>query len=95
MSAFIIVDIVIHEPERYEEYKKLAAPTVMQYDGSYVVRGGRAEKLEGGGDPHRVVVLQFPSFDRAKEWWSSPEYAPAKSLRQEIATSEMIVVEGA
>lgn len=94
MSAYIIVDIVIHDPERYEDYKKLAAPTVMQYDGSYVVRGGNAEKLEGDWDPHRIVVVEFPSLDRAKEWWSSPEYAPAKSLRQEIATSRMIVVEG-
>jgi uncharacterized protein (DUF1330 family) len=95
VSAYVIVDIVVHDPERYEEYKRLAAPTVMLYDGSYVVRGGQAGNLEGEWEPHRIVVLEFPSFGRAKEWWSSPEYAPAKSLRQEIATSEMIVVEGA
>lgn len=95
MSAYIIVDIVVHDPERYEEYKCLAAPTVGRYEGRYVVRGGHAEPLEGAWSPNRVVVLEFPSLVRAKEWWNSPEYAPAKSLRQEIASSEMIVVEGA
>jgi uncharacterized protein (DUF1330 family) len=95
MSAYVIVDITVHDPDRYEEYKRLAAPTVMLYDGSYVVRGGHAENLEGDLEPNRVVVLKFPTLDRAKEWWRSPEYAPAKAIRQEIATSEMIVVEGA
>jgi uncharacterized protein (DUF1330 family) len=95
MSAYVIVDIVVHDPELYEEYKRLAAPTVGQYDGRYVVRGGHAENLEGGWEPSRVVVLEFPSLDRAKEWWSSAEYAPAKAIRQAIADSEMIVVEGA
>lgn len=95
MAAYIIVDIVVHDPERYEEYKRLAGPTVGQYDGRYIVRGGHAERLEGSREPHRTVVLEFPTFERAKEWWGSPEYAPAKAIRQEIATSEMIVVEGA
>jgi uncharacterized protein (DUF1330 family) len=95
MSAYVIVDVVVSDPDRYEEYKRLAGPTVGQYDGRYVVRGGHAENLEGGWEPHRVVVLEFPSMQRAKEWWSSAEYAPAKAIRQEIASSEMIVVEGA
>jgi uncharacterized protein (DUF1330 family) len=95
MSAYVIVDIVVHDPDRYEEYKRLAAPTVAQYDGRYVVRGGHASNLEGSWEPHRIVVLEFPTFGRAKEWWGSPEYAPAKAIRQEIATSEMVVVEGA
>ena len=95
MSAYVIVDIIVHDPERYEEYKRLAGPTVGQYDGRYVARGGRAENLEGELEPNRVVVLEFPTFERAKEWWGSPEYAPAKAIRREIATSEMIVVQGA
>lgn len=95
MSAYVIVDITVHDTGRYEEYKRLAAPTVKLYDGSYVVRGGHAENLEGELEPNRVVVLEFPTLARAKEWWGSPEYAPAKAIRQEIATSEMIVVEGA
>jgi len=95
MSAYIIVDIVVHDPERYEEYKRLAGPTVGQYEGRYVVRGGHAENLEGGWAPNRVVVVEFPTLERAKEWWDSPEYAPAKAIRQAAAKTEMIVVQGA
>jgi uncharacterized protein (DUF1330 family) len=94
MSAYVIVDIAVHDLERYEEYKAIAAPTVHQYDGKYIVRGGRAEQLEGERSPSRVVVLEFPTFARAKEWWASPEYAPAKVLRHETASSEMLLVEG-
>jgi uncharacterized protein (DUF1330 family) len=95
MSAYIIVDIEITDPVQYEEYKQLAAPTVVQFDGRYVVRGGLAETLEGGWTPGRLVVLEFPSAERAREWWESDEYAPAKAMRHASATSEMILVEGA
>ena len=94
MSAYVIVDIQITDPVQYEDYKKLAAPTVAAFDGKYVVRGGRAELLEGDRAPGRVVVLEFPSFDRAKEWWASEEYAEAKALRHASALSEMILVDG-
>ncbi len=94
MSAYVIVDIEVHDPDRYEEYKKMAFATVSAYDGEYVVRGGRAEGLEGDWEPRRVVMLRFPSFERAKEWWASKDYAPAKALRQATADSRMMVVEG-
>jgi len=68
MSAYIIVDVAVTDPERYDTYKQLAAPTVEAFDGVYVVRGGSAETLEGNWSPGRVVVLRFPSVERAKEW---------------------------
>ena len=95
MSAYIIVDIEITDPVQYETYKQLAAPTVAQYDGRYVVRGGAVQTLEGGWTPGRLVVLEFPSIERAREWWDSEEYAPAKAMRHASANSEMILVEGA
>jgi uncharacterized protein (DUF1330 family) len=95
MSAYIIVDIEITDPVRYETYKQLAAPTVAQYDGRYVVRGGAVETLEGGRTPGRLVVLEFPTAQRAREWWESEVYAPAKAMRHASANSEMILVEGA
>ena len=94
MAGYVIVDIRIIDPARYEEYKRLAAPTVAAYDGSYVVRGGAAETIEGTRVPNRIVVLKFPSVERARAWWASEEYAPAKALRHETAASEMILVEG-
>ncbi len=94
MAAYVIVDVNITDPAGYEEYKKLAGPTVGQYGGRYVVRGGESEVLEGSRQPGRVVVLEFPTGEQAKAWWSSLEYAPAKKLRQAASTTEMLVVEG-
>jgi uncharacterized protein (DUF1330 family) len=94
MAAYVIVDVNIIDPTGYEEYKKLAGPTVGRYGGRYVVRGGDTEVLEGSRQPGRVVVLEFPTREQAKAWWSSPEYAPAKKLRQAAATTEMLVAEG-
>ena len=95
MTAYVIVDIDVTDPVHYEEYKKLAAPTVELYGGKYIARGGRTEVLEGTWQPHRLVILEFESLDRAKEWLNSPEYAPARALRHQYARTNMIVVEGA
>lgn len=95
MPAYIIVEIDIHDPEQYEQYKKLTPASLLPYNGKFVVRGGETETLEGDWQPKRIVVLEFPSKDLAKQWWSSKEYAPAKNLRQRSATTKMILVQGA
>jgi len=94
MPAYVIVDIDIADPVRYEEYKRLAAPTVTAHGGRYLVRGGPVELLEGYGTPHRVVVLEFPTVERAKRWWDSADYRPARAIRQACARTEMILVPG-
>ncbi|RPD44778.1 DUF1330 domain-containing protein [Paracnuella aquatica] len=94
MPAFVIVEITIHNLELYEAYKKLTPAAVAAYDGRFVVRGAATESLEGDWNPQRMVVLEFPSVERAKEWWASPEYTEAKIIRQQAATTKMLVVEG-
>jgi uncharacterized protein (DUF1330 family) len=94
VTAYIIVDIEVRDPEGYEEYKRAAAPTLASYGGRYVVRGGATRVLEGTWTPHRVVVLAFPSVERAFSWWDSPEYRPVRAIRQRTARSSMILVEG-
>ena len=94
MAAYVIVDVTITNPQDYEEYKKLTPASITAYGGKFIVRGGKAETLEGGWDPERIVVLEFPTVERAKEWWASAMYAPAKEIRQRSATTRMIVVEG-
>ncbi len=94
MVAYVIVELDITDPAGYDDYRKLVPPTLAAYGGKFVVRGGACETLEGSWRPQRMVVLEFPSVGRAKEWWSSPEYREAKALRQRTARSEMIVVEG-
>ena len=94
MAGYIIVDVQITDPEAYERYKAAVPMALAAYGGKFLVRGGRAETLEGSWEPHRLVVLEFESVERAKEWWSSQEYAAPKQLRQSASVTQMIVVEG-
>jgi len=94
MAAYVIVEISITDPNEYEEYKKLTPASIAAYDGRFIVRGGQTASLEGDWQPERIVVLEFPSVVRAKEWWNSDEYAKAKEIRQRTAHTKMIVVEG-
>jgi uncharacterized protein (DUF1330 family) len=94
MAGYVIADIGVTDPVRYEEYKRMAGPTVAAFGGEFVVRGGASEILEGEWIPRRLVMLRFDSVARAKEWWASEEYAAPKALRQETAVTNMIVVEG-
>jgi uncharacterized protein (DUF1330 family) len=93
MPAYAIFDITVHDPVRYEEYKKLAPPAIAAYGGKYLVRGGRMDVLEGDWHPSRIVVLEFPSADQAKAWIDSPEYREARALRHATATTNAILVE--
>jgi uncharacterized protein (DUF1330 family) len=94
MPAYLLVEIDIHDAAEYENYKKLTPASLVPYGGRFVVRGGAAETLEGDSRPGRIVVVEFPSLEKARQWWSSPEYEPAKKLRQRIATTRMLLVEG-
>jgi len=94
MKTYIIVDVKITDPTRYEDYKKLTPASLIPFDGKFIVRGGQAETLEGSWKPGRVVVLEFPSAQKARAWWASDNYAPAKALRQSASVTQMILVEG-
>ena len=94
MCAYVIVEIDIVDPAGYEEYKKLASATVEKYGGKYIIRGGAVEMLEGDWNPKRIVVLQFDSIQRAKEWLNSEEYREPRKMRHRTARTRMVVVEG-
>lgn len=94
MAGYVIVEIEVTDPVGYEEYKKLAGATVTKYGGKYIVRGGPAETLEGDWQPKRIVILQFESVERAKEWLNCPEYREPRKMRHRTAKTRMIVVEG-
>jgi uncharacterized protein (DUF1330 family) len=94
MSAYVIVEIDIVDPTGYEEYKQLASATVEKYGGKYIVRGGAVETLEGDWKPKRIVVLQFGSMQRAKNWLDCEEYREPRKMRHRTARTRMVVVEG-
>ena len=94
MAAYVVVEVEVQDKDRYETYKRMVPPTLTPYGGRFIVRGGEVEALEGEWSPQRVVIVEFPSVERAKAWWSSEEYAEAKALRQATAHTRMIVVAG-
>jgi uncharacterized protein (DUF1330 family) len=94
MTAYVIVDIDVHDPAGYEEYKKLAPAAVAHFGGRYIARGGKTETLEGNWSPSRLVILQFESTEQAKKWLDSEEYRDARAMRHKTAHSQMVVIEG-
>ncbi len=95
MAAYVIVDVDVTNPEAYKEYTSQVPATVEKYGGRFVVRGGRYETLEGNWQPKRIVVLEFPSYDRARQWYESPEYQAIRPLRQRNARANFLtIVEG-
>jgi uncharacterized protein (DUF1330 family) len=94
MPAYVVVQITVNDPVAYERYKELAPPAIAAYGGRYLLRGGSVKTLEGGWNPGRFVILEFPDREHAQSWWDSAEYAEAKALRYACADSEMILVEG-
>jgi uncharacterized protein (DUF1330 family) len=94
MPAYIVTQVDVEDPVRFEDYKPMVPPSLEAFGGRYLVRGGQVENLEGTWAPKRLVLVEFPSLDQAKAWWNSKEYAEAKAIRQAAAKTEMIVVEG-
>lgn len=92
MSVYVLADIDVHDPARYEDYKTLAANSVEQYGGRYAVRGAQVEVLEGDWPTARFVVLEFPDAESARRWYDSPEYSAARAVRQEASAGRFILV---
>ena len=94
MAAYVVVNVNVKDPVRYEDYKKMVPPTLKPYGGRFLVRGGKVQPREGTWLPQRLVILEFPSLEQANAWYDSPEYAPAKALRQATSTADLVIVEG-
>ena len=94
MSAYVIVDMDLFDPGPYEDYKAKAPAIVARHGGSYLVRGGDISVEEGDWKPKRIVVLSFPDRAAAQAFFDDPDYAPLKAIRQRVATSRVIIVDG-
>jgi len=95
VSAYLVVDTKIHNPEKYEEYKILAKPIAEKYGGIYRVRGGKLDVRESElWAPTRVVIIEFPDVKAAQSFVDSDEYAPVKQIRNDNAQCSLFIVEG-
>jgi uncharacterized protein (DUF1330 family) len=95
MAAYVIAEIEITDAALYEEYRRLVLPVVQKFGGGFLARGGRIEAMEGGWKPKRLVIVAFPSMERALEWYRSPEYAPLIELRERASRGKLVIVDGA
>ncbi len=84
----------MQDPVRYDDYRKMVPASIAAYGGRFLARGGKVESLEGPWEPKRTVIVEFPSVERAKAWWDSDEYAPAKALRRSASQGSLILLEG-
>lgn len=94
MAAYVIVQVDVKDPVRYDDYKSMVPASMQPYGGRFLVRGGKTHSMEGSWSPSRFVIVEFPSVEQAKAWWASPEYAEGKALRQATADSQLIIAEG-
>ena len=93
-KAYVIVEITVTDPLVYEDYKAAIAPLAAKYGGRYLVRAGRVEPIEGPAPTGRIVLFEFPSFDRAMAFEHAPETRAASEIRHRSAKSRIFVVEG-
>ena len=93
MAAFIIAEMVIKDPDKYETYRTQTVASFEPYGGKFLVRGGHAELLEGEQQPGRMVVIEFPDIEKLRAWYASEIYQALKAIRVAAAESRIISVD--
>jgi uncharacterized protein (DUF1330 family) len=94
MAAYLISDITVRDRAAFEIYRTRAADTIYAYGGRYLARLGEVQVLEGSWNPNSIVVVEFPNLERARAWYSSPEYAFALEMHDQALSRNLILVDG-
>lgn len=94
MSAYVLVDVEVHDPEALAAYRKIGLPTIAAHGGRVLARSDDVVVLEGEWKPRRMVIIEFDDIDAARRWHASPEYQCARALRLEAADTQSIALPG-
>jgi len=94
MAAYIIVRVNVTNWDQYKEYTKVTPGVIEKFGGRFLVRGGEIITLEGPEESQRIVIVEFPSLEKAKEFYYSKEYTEAKRLREGAATASFLLIDG-
>lgn len=95
MSGFVIAEILeVSDPAGMKQYAERAHATIEQYDGKYRALRGKMEVLEGEWNSGPLVILEFPSLQRAREWYDSPEYRPLIEMRKKVSRTNFMLLDG-
>ena len=91
--GYLVADVEVTDQAGFQKYASQVSATEGPFGGHYIVRGGKVTPLEGDA-PHRVVISEYPSVEKALAWYNSPAYSAIRPLRQAAAKSRLFVVEG-
>ena len=94
MPAYIIARVSVTDWDKYNEYIKVTPEIIAKFGGRFIVRGGETVTLEGPEEKWRIVVIEFPDLEKAKEFYYSPEYTDAKKIREGAALAQFVALEG-
>ena len=94
MAAYVIARVEVTDQQRYKKYLELTPETIEKYEGRFVARGVETITLEGPEEKRRVVILEFPSLEKAEQWYHSDEYQAARKVRAGAARAEFIAIDG-
>ncbi|MBN9086103.1 MAG: DUF1330 domain-containing protein [Reyranella sp.] len=94
MAAYIIVEVETTDEALMTEYRKHTPGAVAKFGGRFIVRGGKTRTLEGGWTPPRIVVLEFPTYEKAEAFYDSDHYKPILAMRLKAGKSKAIIVDG-
>ncbi len=94
MSAYIIANVEVTDPDQYRQYQKFSSEAISKYGARVLVRGGEVTPLEGE-HPGRTVVMEFDDAEAARRFYDSPEYRQGRAIRANAARMTMYIVQGA
>lgn len=92
-KAYWVAHVDVHDPEIYQEYRRLNAAPFAEFGARFIVRGGPQEVREGQART-RTVVIEFPSIEAARACFASPGYQAAMAVRNPVSTADLVIVEG-
>ena len=93
-KGYLVVRVRVHDEDGFKKFLEMTKTLVEQYGGKYLVRGGIVELVEGDWNPKRIVVLEFPTMEKAKTWYNSAEYHDVKQMRFESADTNLLFADG-
>ena len=95
MSAgYVIAQLKVTNPENYKEYIEKVTNVIEKFGGEYLARGGDHQVVEGEDNFPRIIIIKFPSYEKALEWYNSKEYKPIKQIRLDNSEGTNIIVKG-
>lgn len=94
MTAYVIFDVEISDPTRYQEFMTGVKPALDQAGAKYLARGGEHKVYEGDWQPRRIVLLEFPSVAAWETFYNGPIYCELKDIRDQCSSARLVSVAG-